>query len=251
MKDQLISILTPAWKAAPYIEATINSVRAQTYPHWEMMIVDDCSPDNTAEIVTAVAKDDPRIRFIRHVENKGPAAARNTALAQAHGRWVAMLDSDDRWLPEKLQHQLDFQRAHDAKLTYTSFRRTNEEGNEEGHRVAIPSSLTYRELLANTAIATSTVMIDRVRAGTFCFKKMYYDDLGCWLDLLRDGSIAHGLDEDLMRYRVIGQSVSRNKWNSAQQVWKTYREVESLGRAQAALYFTQYAVNALRKYRTF
>lgn len=248
---QRVSILTPAWKAEAFIAETIASVQQQTYGDWEMLIVDDCSPDGTAGRVEAIAQSDPRVKLIRHAQNGGPATARNTAFQHATGRWIAMLDADDQWLPAKLERQLAFHQRVGSKLSYTAYRRINADGSRVGGLIGIPPRLRYRQLLANTAIATSTVLMDRALTGQITFKKIYYDDFGCWLDLLRDGSVAHGLDEDLMRYRVLNQSVSRNKWRSAKEVWKTYREIEHIAALPAAYYFLSYAGNAVRKYRNF
>lgn len=251
VEDTLVSIITPAWKASSFIRATIASVQQQTYPYWEMIIVDDCSPDDTAAVVEEIARTDPRIRLLRHEKNGGPATARNTALAAARGRWIAMLDSDDLWLPDKLEKQLAFHRQVGGKLTYTAYRRISADGTQMGRKIQPSPTLTYSQLLGHTAIATSTVIMDRQVAETIHFKKIYYDDFGCWLDLLRDGGKAHGMPEDLMRYRVVTNSVSRNKWRSAQHVWRTYRDVEKLGRIRSVYYFVQYAVHALCKYRQF
>lgn len=249
--QDLVSIITPAFNAAAYVESTIASVQAQSHAHWEMLIVDDCSSDNTVEIVERAAALDPRVRLIRQRQNGGPAAARNSALDAAKGRWIAFLDSDDLWLPQKLESQLAFQRSHSAKVTFTAFRRITADGRQTGHFINIPERVDYRQLLGNTAIATSTVVVDREISGEFRMKAMYYDDFGCWLDLLRGGDIAFGLQSDLMRYRVVSQSVSRNKKNSAYQVWRTYRTVEGLGSLRASWYFVNYAVNGYLKYRRF
>lgn len=249
--DALVSIITPAFNAARYVEATIASVRAQSYENWEMLVVDDCSSDSTVEVVERASALDPRVRLIRQLQNGGPAAARNSALIAARGRWIAFLDSDDLWLPHKLELQLAFQRSLAAKITFTAFRRITADGRTTGRLINIPKRVSYRQLLGNTVIATSTVMVDRERSGQFRMKAMYYDDFGCWLDLLRGGDLAHGLQCDLMRYRVVSQSVSRNKKNSARQVWRTYRTIEGLGLLRAAWYFVNYAVNGYLKYRRF
>lgn len=251
MPDKLVSIITPAWKAESFIKTTIDSVIQQTHKDWEMIIVDDCSPDNTFSVVEEIAKHDSRIRLIRHEKNSGPATARNTGCSVARGRWVAMLDSDDSWLPDKLEKQLEFHRKKNCVLTYTAYRRVNSDYTQIGDVIRIPDTVTYNELLGNTAIATSTVMMDRTKTGNIHFKKMYYDDFGCWLDLLRNGDKAYGLQEDLMRYRVLSHSVSRNKLRSAHEVWKTYRNIEKLPLLQSLYYFTSYSINALLKYKKF
>src|SRR4051794_27013401 len=213
--SDLVSIITPAYKAAPVIGDTIRSVIAQSHAEWEMLIAEDCGPDETRQLIREWMARDPRIKLIELDRNGGPAAARNAALRQAQGRWLAFLDSDDLWLPEKLERQLAFHRSvPEAKLSFTGFRRISAEGCRTGRYIAVPAALDYRALLGNTAIATSTVIVDRAETGDFEMKKTYYDDFACWLALLKPGGIAAGLDEDLMRYRVMDASVSRDKGNS-------------------------------------
>ena len=190
---ELISIITPAYNASRFIGETIRSVAAQSCQNWEMIIVDDCSLDNTCSLIDEFAKQDPRIRLIRHAINGGgPAKARNTALNAANGRYVAFLDSDDLWLPDKLERQLRFMESHRSALSFTSFRRITENGESSGQPVRIPARLHYRELLKNTAIATSTVVVDRDKTGPFEMVETYYDDFVLWLSLLKRGFVAHG-----------------------------------------------------------
>ncbi len=216
-----------------------------------MLIVDDRSPDDTAEVVEPLLKLDPRIRLIRLSVNSGPALARQAALDAASGRYIAFLDSDDAWLPKKLEHQLLFMRMHGAALSFTQFRRITENGNACGRLIRVPAQITYPQLLKNTAIATSTVVIDRDKTGIFKMTRTYYDDYVLWLALLKRGFTAYGLQEDLMRYRVVGKSVSRNKGKSAMHVWRTYREIEKLSAPYAAWCFIHYALQGYCKYRQF
>lgn len=249
--DDLVSIITPAYRAAGVIGETIQSVIDQTYPRWEMLIADDCSPDDTRAVVEQWCARDTRIRLIPMATNGGPAMARNAALAAASGRWVAFLDSDDMWLAEKLEHQLAFARTDDAALTFTGFRRISADSARTGRYIHVPATLNYRQLLANTAIATSTVMVDRQRTGAFTMRKTYYDDFACWLSLLRNGGHAAGLDQDLMRYRVMAASVSRNKRVSAKQVWLAYRNIEQLSMIASISAFVRYGLRGALKYGRF
>ncbi|EGG92797.1 Putative N-acetylgalactosaminyl-diphosphoundecaprenol glucuronosyltransferase [gamma proteobacterium IMCC1989] len=251
VKNDLVSIITPAWRAEGFITETITSVQKQTFENWEMLIVDDCSPDNTRQVIKKIGKNDPRVRLICHKKNAGPAAARNTALKEAQGKWIAFLDSDDLWLPDKLEQQLAFHKLKKVHISYTQYRRINLENTKTGNLIGVAESLNYKKLLGNTAIATSTVLVDKTLTGPFIMKPIYYDDFGCWLDILRYGGKAAGLRKDLMRYRVVKNSVSRNKWRSAMEVWKTYREIEQLNILPSMYYFTQYMLNALKKYRKF
>lgn len=249
--DDLVSIITPAYRAAAFIEATIASVRNQSFPDWELIIADDCSPDDTRAVVSANAAVDARIRLLELPRNGGPALARNAALEAASGRWIAFLDSDDLWLPDKLERQLHFHRSSGAALTCTGFRRISAGAERTGRYIRPPSTLDYRGALGLTGIATSTVILDRERTGPVRMKPVYYDDFACWLDVLRSGALAKGLDEDLMRYRVMSGSISRNKLHSAGEVWKQLRKVEQLGLPMALQSFGRYAFHATLKYSRF
>jgi len=249
-EQDLVSIITPAFKAELYIAETIRSVQEQTYRNWEMLIVEDGSPDDTWKTIAKFSSSDPRIKLIRQ-QNAGPAMARQKALDHAAGRFIAFLDSDDLWLPQKLERQLAFMGAQNSAFSFTAFRRMSADGKTIGRKIEVPTHIGYLRLLGNTAIATSTVVIDREQVGAFAMTKTYYDDFVLWLGLLKRGYIADGLSEDLMRYRVLGQSVSRNKWHSMKMVWRTYRDIEGLNPVLAAGAFAGYAWHAWWKYRKF
>jgi teichuronic acid biosynthesis glycosyltransferase TuaG len=251
LSSELVSIITPAFRAARFVGESIRSAIAQDYRNWEMIIVDDCSPDDTVKCVDEWIKRDSRVRLIRQPRNGGPAAARNAALANSSGRFAAFLDSDDFWLPQKLSRQLEFMRANRAAFSFTGFRRISEDGGHTGRLLTVPERLTYAQLLGNTAIATSTVIIDRSITGALQMRHVYYDDFVLWLSLLRRGHMAFGMNEDLMRYRVVGKSVSRNKTRSAREVWKTYRHVENLGMLRSAWCFVNYSARGWLKYARF
>jgi teichuronic acid biosynthesis glycosyltransferase TuaG len=249
--NRLVSIVTPAYKAAQVVGSAIESVQAQDYAEWEMLIVDDRSPDDTAAVVEPYCARDPRVKLIRLPENRGAAMARNAALERAAGRYIAFLDSDDYWLPGKLSKQLEFMGVRKAGLSFTSFRRISGDGKQMGHLIGVPSQIDYRGLLKNTAIATSTAIVDRSIAGDIRMKKAFYDDYVLWLGILKRGIVAHGLPLDLMRYRVLGNSISRNKMRSAVQIWRTLRDFEHLSLPHATWCWSHYAWNAVRKYRRF
>ena len=247
----LVSIVTPAYNAERFVQKTIDSVKNQSYQKWELLIADDCSSDRTREIVAGESECDARIKLIKCDKNGGPAAARNAAISAARGRWLAFLDSDDWWLPEKLTKSIDHANAKRAALVYTGFRRVSWDGDTVGRQVEVPGSLSYRQLLGHTAIATSTVLIDRSLVGNVQMQPVFYDDFVCWLGILKNGHLAYGLNEDLMRYRVVQNSVSRNKWRSAREVWKTYRRIEELGLLMSIWCFASYSARAFFKYSKF
>ena len=250
-EKNLVSVITPAFRAGNYISETILSTIKQTYSQWEMWIVDDFAPDDTCQKVEAFTIRDKRVRLIRQPHNEGPASARNAGLAAAQGQFIAFLDADDLWLPQKLERQLGFMRQTKAMLSFTEYRRIDAHGQRYGRQIQVPDRLNYRQLLRNTAIATSTVVVDRNLVGDFRMKPVYYDDYSCWLAIVRGGGYAHGLHEDLMRYRVRQQSMSRRKLRSALEVWRVYRQVEDLGFIDSARCFANYAIRGWWKYREF
>jgi teichuronic acid biosynthesis glycosyltransferase TuaG len=247
----LVSIITPSWNVERLIGETIASVQAQTFGDWELLIADDCSTDNTASVIESHSARDPRVKLIRQPRNGGPALARQAAIEQAKGRFIAFLDSDDLWLPTKLEHQLAFAREHRAALSFTAFRRINEDASVVGRLITVPASLTYDQLLKNTAIATLTAMVDREIAGAIAMKNEGYDDFCLWLDVLRPGHVAWGLNEDLARYRVRGVSVSSRPMRSAGWVWNIYRHIERLSPVKSAWCFAHWGARAWLKRRQF
>ena len=247
----LVSIITPSWNVERLIGETIASVQAQTFQDWELLIADDCSTDNTAAAIEGLAAKDPRIKLIRQPRNGGPALARQAAIERAQGRFIAFLDSDDLWLPAKLERQIAFAREHRAALSFTAFRRINENGSVTGRLMAVPDSLTYEQLLKNTSIATLTALVDRDVAGPIAMKNEPYDDFCLWLSILKPGHVAYGLNEDLARYRVRGVSVSSRPLRSAGWVWHVYRNVEQLSLLKSAWCFAHWSARAWLKRRQF
>lgn len=244
-----VSVITPAYNAAGLIRLAVGSLQAQTFQDWEMIIVDDCSTDNTGQVVEELAGLDNRIRLVRHSSNSGPAAARNTALAVAGGRYVAFLDSDDLWLPRKLELQVAFMTGEGAALSHTAYRRFQSDPARAGPVIAARAHFDYRTLLKNSGMACLTVMIDRERTGPFTMPVVRHEDYALWLSLLRRGLESRGLNLDLARYRVSESSVSSNKLRSAKWVWDIYRNNERLNIPYATWCLAHYATNALLKRR--
>ena len=242
-----VSIITPAYNAARYIGEAMASVQAQTLPDWEMVVADDASSDETAAIVAAAGQQDPRIRLIRREHNGGSGPARNAALAVARGRFVAFLDSDDLWLPAKLERQVAFMKDQGCALSYTAYRRVSSDGGDVGRLIPVPPRMTYGALLHNTAIATLTAMVDTAQTGPLQMAEMRRDDYILWLSLLRRGFAARGLQEDLARYRAVGGSLSSRPGRSAAWVWLVYRQAEQLGPLRSAWCLANYGARAALK----
>ncbi len=245
-----VSIITPAYNSSATIQETVNSVLRQTFQDWELLIVDDASEDATWQVINAEAGLDDRIRVFRQPGNMGAAAARNLAMQEARGRYIAFLDADDLWPPEKLDRQLAFMRRKDAVFSFTSYRMITEAGDFIGNRVQVPATIDYSGLLKNTIIGCLTVMLDSNRTGPLKMENLRSgQDYTLWFHLLRDGMVAYGLDEDLARYRLVSGSVSRNKIKAARRMWKLYRVYERLSLPYSVWCFANYAWNAVKKSR--
>ena len=247
--DGLVSIITPAYNAAAYIAETIESVLAQTYTNWEMLIVNDCSKDNTVEIVQSYAAKDKRIKLINLEQNSGAAAARNTAIQNANGRYIAFLDSDDLWKKEKLQKQIEFMKQNGYVFTFTSYEHFKETKENIQNQVQIPKSLNYNQALKGNQIGCLTVMLDRNQIANIHFITQKHEDYILWLNILKQGITAYGIQESLALYRTgNSKSVSGNKLKSAMWTWKVYRESQRLSVIKSMYYMWFYCLAGLRKH---
>ena len=245
----LVSIITPAYNVAAYIAETIESVLAQTYTNWEMLIVNDCSKDNTAEIVQSYAAKDKRIKLINLKQNSGAAVARNTAIQNAKGRYIAFLDSDDLWKKEKLQKQIEFMQQNDYAFTYSSYEHFKETKENIQNQVQIPKSLNYNQALKGNQIGCLTVMLDRKQIANIHFTTQKHEDYILWLNILKQGITAYGIQESLELYRTgNSKSISGNKMQSALWTWKVYRESQKLSVVKSMYYMLFYMVTGLKKH---
>lgn len=247
-EDKLVSVILPAYRRASLVPRAARSVLEQSYSFTELIVVDDGSDDGTADAAKAVAANDDRMKVIRLPSNKGVRYARNVAMEAARGQFVAFLDSDDFWLPEKLAIQMDALATSGAILSFTGFRRTRSDNNNIGAQVRVPERVSYPQLLRTNVIATSSVLIDRAKTGAFQMADASHDDYATWLQLLRPGGWAIGIDQDLMRYEISAKSLSSNKLVSAVQTWEIYRNNESMGLLSASLAFANYAASGLVKH---
>lgn len=246
----LISIITPAYNAEKFIVETIESVLQQTYVQWELIIANDNSKDKTKEIVQEYAKKDARIKLINLAGNSGPALARNAAIGKARGQYLAFLDSDDKWFPEKIDKQIKALQKSKAVICFTAYRRTNLDGSEVGKLIEVPLELNYEKLLYQNVIGTLTVVIDREKTGPVKMTDAGYDDYVLWLEVLKNGSTGIGINEDLARYRKVDGSISSNKFRAAKWIWNIYRNIEGLSFIRSFYYFFIYSLRIINKHRT-
>lgn len=246
----LVSIITPVYNSERFIKDTIESVLTQSYENWEMYLIDDCSSDQSVAIIRQYMAQDDRIHLIEHSDNRGAAVARNNGIIAAKGQYIAFVDSDDYWEQDKLAKQINFMRDHDYAFTYTNFRLVNEAGEVIKEAVPLPNCLGYTDLLKNTAIACSSVIIDRYIVGDFRMPLVRRgQDSATWLMLMRTrkGLKAYGLDETLHNYRQVAGSVSSSRVAALRRTWYTYRHLEKLPLGKTLYYFVHYVLAAARR----
>ena len=249
--EELISIIVPVYNAERFIVETMDCVLAQTYSGWELLLVEDGSSDRTVEVIEQYIgeKQENRIRLIRQPENMGAARARNRGLQEAKGRYIAYLDADDLWMPEKLEHELAFLKEKNAAFAFTGYEFADENGAGTGKIVRVPETLTYRQALSNTTIFTTTVMFDRARidSGLLEMPVIKSEDTALWWKVLKNGYVAYGLDENLAKYRRAGKSLSSNKLEALRRIWNLYRKAENLSIPSSAMHFCLWAVRAVKR----
>ncbi|WP_078431850.1 glycosyltransferase family 2 protein [Metabacillus halosaccharovorans] len=248
MDKPLVSIITPSYNSTKFIPATIDSVLSQTYEHWEMLIVDDCSKDESRNVIRKYADGDSRIKLIELTENSGAAIARNTAIKAARGKYVAFLDSDDLWVPTKLEKQIGFMEENEYAFTYSKYQLMDVDGQKLDRVIDIPDEIDYNGLLSNTIIGCLTAVVNIEKTGPIEMPNIRTrQDFALWLSILKRGIKAHGLQEVLAYYRLVPGSISSNKVKAAKQTWKVYRDVEKLSLIRSVFSFTGYAWNAVKK----
>lgn len=247
--ENLISVIIPVYNAEKYLEKTLNSIYAQTYRNFEIILVDDRSTDTSAEIIAEHMKEHKEIVYHLQEENKGAAVARNTALSLAKGRYVAFLDSDDIWKPEKTEKQLKLMEENDAAFAFTAIEMIDDNGEIVKKKRKVKKKVNYKFLLRNTMIPTSSVIIDRSKSGEFQMPlRRSGQDYATWLQLLRGGAVAYGINEALVQYRVGHKSLSSNKFKSFKQVWEIQTQNEHINKFSAFFNVICFGFNALKKY---
>lgn len=246
--EEMVSIIVPVYRAASYIAETIEMVIRQTYKNWELILVDDCSPDNSAEIIHGMqsSHEDESIRLIRKERNEGAAKARNTGIEAAKGRYIAFLDADDIWLPEKLERELAFMKEKHAAFAFTAYEFGDENARGTGKVVAVPEQLTYRKALTRTVIFTTTVMFDmtKLTKAQIQMPDVESEDTAAWWKILKAGYVAYGLNEVLAIYRRPAKSLSSNKITAIKRIWRLYRREEGLTVSVSVFCFCMWAIRA-------
>lgn len=243
-----ISIVVPVYNAEKYIEQTISMVQKQTFPDWELILVEDCSKDNSREVLKRVTESlaDSRIRVIYKERNEGAAAARNTGLEAATSQYLAFLDADDIWKETKLEEELAFLRKKEAAFVFTAYEFGDEYGVGTGKIVTVPDTLTYKQALSRTVIFTSTTLFDleKLDRSQLRMPLVPSEDSATWWQILRAGYTAYGYPEVTTIYRRPPRSLSSNKGKAVKRIWYLYRKVEKLSLITSLICFVGWAFRA-------
>lgn len=240
-KNPKVSIIVPMYNAVSTLEETIQSVQAQTYTDWELILVDDCSKDETKALAEKLAKEDNRIKVYQMKENGGPGAATKLGAEYATGGAIAFIDADDLWVKDKLEKQIDFMIDNDYEFVCSDYIWVDENGKSLNKIIKCKPVADYRRVLKSCPIGSSTVVITKNqldRVDIPIIRKN--NDYALWLMLMRDGLLIYGTNEVLMKYRIIGTSNSFNKRKMIKYFWKVYREQEGFSIIKSTLLLGRY-----------
>ncbi len=228
-KEDLVSIITPTYNSAKFIGETIESVLKQSYENWEMIIIDDCSTDNTKEIIEKYAAIDERIKYYILDKNYGAAIARTKAMELASGKYIAFLDSDDLWYEDKLEKQISFMKRNSYNFVCTAYEQIDEEGRNLGRVFWPKAKADYNKILLSCPVGNSTVMYNVEKLGKFSVPNIRKrNDDALWLQILKKERYIYGMPEVLAKYRVRRDSLSSNKVELIKYHWQLYRDIEHL-----------------------
>lgn len=247
--ESFVSVICAAYNAEKYIHLTIESIINQTYRFWELIVIDDCSHDDTCKIVEKYSRLYPNIILIKNEKNLGPGVSRNNGIAAAKGRYIAICDSDDIWYPQKMELQLKYMQSNNIPISYTSYELINSQGEKLHHTIKVAKApIGYTDYLKNTIIGFSTSMIDRKLCPNIVLSDLRSrEDTLLWCTLLKEGYKAYGLALVLVKYRIHNSSVSANKIKASMQVWYLYRKRLHIPLIKCLYYFSCYAMHAVMK----
>lgn len=237
MNIKLVSIITPLYNSEQFISKTIESVIAQTYLDWEMIIVDDCSTDQSSEIVKSYMTSDDRIKYFKTTFPSGsPAKPRNIGIEKANGRYIAFLDSDDLWEQNKLETQLQFFEDDSVAIVFSNYEKINEQGIQNNRIITAPLLVDYKKLLKGNVIACCTCVYDSSKTGKLYFNNQGHEDYALWLEILKKGYFAKNTGLISAKYRVRNASISSNKYKVIFWIYTIYRENENMSIIKSIYY---------------
>lgn len=244
----LVSIIMPCYNSEKYISQSIESVLNQTYNNFELIIVDDCSTDKSRDIIKEFAIKDKRIKYEFSKVNEGVSITRNKAIEKAKGTYIAFLDSDDIWFPNKLDTQVNFMEDNRIEFSCCDYELISEQGIKLNKKVSVPRTTNYNNLLRYNTIGCLTVMINKEKIKNIHMKDIYHEDYIAWLDIAKQGYIIYGIQETLALYRKQKSSISSNKLNAAKYTWYVLRHVENISFIKSIECFSIYAIKNIKKH---
>jgi len=244
-----VSIIMPLYNSARFVKKAIESVISQTYQDWELLVINDCSKDESQSVVEDLAKRDSRIRMLHtDLPSGGPAIPRNLGVEQAQGRYIAFLDSDDMWYPKKLEEQLPLFEDPETVIVFSYYRKMREDEGVSMEIVKSPKRVNYRQLLKGNVIGNLTGIYDTQKVGKHYFMTVGHEDYVYWLHILKQGGFATNTQKLHGLYRITTGSVSNNKFKAMRWDWYIFRHIEKLSFPYACYCFAHYAVKGLIKY---
>lgn len=248
MQKDLVSIIMPMHNSAQFVGGAIASVLAQTYANWELLVVDDLSTDDSVRIVEDFAKRDSRIHLLFNTRHLGmPSAPRSMGVEHANGQYIAFLDSDDCWLPQKLEEQIPLFADPTVAIVYSNYEKISEDGSRTRREVIAPAQIDYTHMLYGNIIGNLTGVYDRQKVGTAAIPDVHHEDYAMWLSILKKGFVGKNTNTINALYRIMESSVSSNKLRILSWQWHIYRRTERLSLLKSAYYYMHYAINAYRK----
>jgi glycosyltransferase involved in cell wall biosynthesis len=246
----LVSIITPTYNSAKFIAETIQSVQNQTYQNWELIIVDDGSLDQTVSIVQQIQKTEHRIQLVSQPTNVGPAVTRNIGIELAQGKYLTFLDADDLWFPDFIQNSITTIQQTKIPFVFSSYRRADEALNFIYSDFIVPQKVTYTDILKTNSISCLTAFLDISVLGRKYMPIIHKrQDMGLWLQYLKEIPFAHGIKEPKAIYRIRKNSLSRKKSDLIKYQWQFYRKVEKLSVIHSAYYMVHWMIRGFLKYR--
>ena len=248
--NNLVSIVTPTFNSAKYIAETIQSVQKQTYQNWEMILVDDCSTDNTINLIKDFITKDKRIQLYQLESNSGPAVARNKGIENVSGKYMTFLDADDIWFEDFIENSIKTIEETKVHFVFSSYKRSDEELNFIYSDFIVPEKVTYTDILKSNSISCLTAFLDIETLGKKSMPLIRKrQDMGLWLQYLKEIPFAYGIQEPKAIYRIRENSLSRKKSNLIKYQWQFYREVEKLNVFQSTYYMLHWMYRGFMKYR--
>lgn len=248
-KSPFVSIITPCFNAENSISETIESVINQTYTNWELIIIDDCSNDKSLDIIQNYAKKDDRIRYFKTDSPSGsPSIPRNIGLDNANGDYIAFLDADDIWLPEKLDRQIGYAKPNDYQFIYSNYEKINSIGERSNRIITLPKKSTFWDVIETCTIPCLTVLLHANVIGNTRFRPIEKEDFAFWLDILKKNVVAYNCNETLALYREQNKSRSSNKFNMIKSQWKFLRHIEGVKPFVASYFMCIYLIHGFIKY---